>query len=1009
MKKLTTTGKTFRAIVALIAIYWLTQLPPFGGIEGGFCQDNVGIGTTTPDEYAILDLKATDKGLLIPRLNNADRATLGGLLDPVQTGLLVFDTQDTLFYYWDGSQWIQAIGPAGVDGATGPSGADGATGPTGPVGDRYSTTSSDNLTIQLGPPTVCFDVETGLAYSTGQTIIIAYDIGNSMEADVISYNALTGELCVNVTSITGGGSYSSWSVNMSGAPGPAGPIGPTGPTGVTGNTGITGATGPTGVTGNTGLTGATGPTGVTGNTGLTGATGPTGVTGNTGLTGATGPTGVTGNTGLTGATGPTGVTGNTGITGATGPTGVDGATGPTGSTGADGALNAWSLTGNAGTSPPANFIGTTDANDWVIRTSGTERIRVISAGRTVLNKTTPSALDVFSVYGTGTTGAINALGTYAINGYSSAAGTGVYGENTGAGNGVWGGNTSTGTGVYGSNSGAGQGVYGLNSGTNGVGVYGVATGISSNAGGFYASNPGNTWSALLVLHDGTGHAISATNNSSTNFAVQGYNANTTGDAILGIGGNCGSYSHSNNGDGVIGSTDGTGYAIIGSHDAGPWGYIGSSTGGVYGQTDQAASTQNVGAYGVNTNADGIGVYGLGSNSGLFRYIDGGGVEGVGAIGVAGFNETSGKPWGYLGGSLFGVYGYGDEAISDYAACFDPDNFSNAVIYIEGDDADPIIRCNGNNYGFLGTSTGYSWWAVYSYDLFYSNSFTSFDTYDDLEILDKMVENADTLWDPILKSHIIKYDERNLPLCVTNYDDRVSNPDANIFINLGRMIGLTQGSIRQLNRETKARAKRLVARTDIIAQASGINFKNTNNGKVIIKISDFGTEKMEGDEKWVSFSEEFSSQLGYNVPIITVTPNFPSVVLCITEKTTEGFKVVGVSGNGNFLFDWIAMAKVDAEISDSEEIDHIDDVFYRKSFEITKGDYEVIDYDAEKIKKKGKVDKIDKVEELMQMPKKNEQKSKVKKLNEINRKVDIIPEKVKEIELKEKNNDIKKEK
>ena len=40
----------------------------------------------------------------------------------------------------------------------------------------------------------------------------------------------------------------------------------------------------------------------------------------------------------------------------------------------------WHLTGNAGTNPSTNFIGTTDAVDFVTRTDGTERMRVRANG-----------------------------------------------------------------------------------------------------------------------------------------------------------------------------------------------------------------------------------------------------------------------------------------------------------------------------------------------------------------------------------------------------------------------------------------------------------------------------------------------------------------------------------------------------------------------------------------------------------------------------------------------------
>jgi hypothetical protein len=88
-----------------------------------------------------------------------------------------------------------------------------------------------------------------------------------------------------------------------------------------------------------------------------------------------------------GAVGPQGPVGLTGATGPQGPTGV---AGPQGPAGPSGALNAWSLTGNAGTTPTANFIGTTDAQDWVIRTNNAERLRVRSNGNVGIGTNNPT-------------------------------------------------------------------------------------------------------------------------------------------------------------------------------------------------------------------------------------------------------------------------------------------------------------------------------------------------------------------------------------------------------------------------------------------------------------------------------------------------------------------------------------------------------------------------------------------------------------------------------------------
>jgi hypothetical protein len=105
-----------------------------------------------------------------------------------------------------------------------------------------------------------------------------------------------------------------------------------------------------------------------------------------------------------GAIGPQGPIGLPGIQG---PAGV---AGPQGPAGPSGALNAWSLTGNAGTNPTTNFIGTTDAQDWVIKTNNIERMRVLSGGRVGIGTNSPI----------GTFEAANALGYMFLSSSSGA-------------------------------------------------------------------------------------------------------------------------------------------------------------------------------------------------------------------------------------------------------------------------------------------------------------------------------------------------------------------------------------------------------------------------------------------------------------------------------------------------------------------------------------------------------------------------------------------------------------
>lgn len=68
-------------------------------------QDNVGIGTLTPNANALLDLETSNKGLLIPRLSTAQRLAIAGL-GATEKALLVFDTDLNTFFYWDATQWV---------------------------------------------------------------------------------------------------------------------------------------------------------------------------------------------------------------------------------------------------------------------------------------------------------------------------------------------------------------------------------------------------------------------------------------------------------------------------------------------------------------------------------------------------------------------------------------------------------------------------------------------------------------------------------------------------------------------------------------------------------------------------------------------------------------------------------------------------------------------------------------------------------------------------------------
>jgi hypothetical protein len=71
----------------------------------GTYAQNVGIGTTTPNASALLDLNSTTKGLLLPRLNNTQ---MFGIQNPA-SGLVVFNTNYNELYHYNGTNWHSII------------------------------------------------------------------------------------------------------------------------------------------------------------------------------------------------------------------------------------------------------------------------------------------------------------------------------------------------------------------------------------------------------------------------------------------------------------------------------------------------------------------------------------------------------------------------------------------------------------------------------------------------------------------------------------------------------------------------------------------------------------------------------------------------------------------------------------------------------------------------------------------------------------------------------------
>ncbi len=329
MKKI---RKSFLALVLFLMI----------SISAFSQNQNVSINNNgnPPDPFAILDVSSSNKGVLIPRMTTTQRLNITPI-GAAQKGLLVYDTNLSQFWYFDGTQWLPIMGltggtgptgPAGVAGPTGAAGTNGITGPTGPAGTNGAT----GLQGATGP--------TGIAGITGPT-------GPS---------------------------------GADGATGIQGQIGPTGPAGANGATGIQGNVGPTGPSG---ADGATGAQGIQGPTGANGANGANGATGNTGATGAAGSNGATGPTGAAGVAGSIGPTGAAGIAGSVGPTGAVGATGATGPVGCASTNYLMKSNGSSATCTTAPVFEDGSGNVSIGNTSPVSKLNVGTTSQFQVNST----------------------------------------------------------------------------------------------------------------------------------------------------------------------------------------------------------------------------------------------------------------------------------------------------------------------------------------------------------------------------------------------------------------------------------------------------------------------------------------------------------------------------------------------------------------------------------------------------------------------------------------------
>ncbi|MES2141165.1 MAG: hypothetical protein V4511_15770, partial [Bacteroidota bacterium] len=153
-----------KKIIISTALFLAAIITPllWGGASA-FAQNNVGIGILVPAPSSLLDLTASDKGLLIPRLSVLQRDAIAS----PATGLLIYNTDCNVFNYYNGATWvsIDGISVSGpISGSTNP--CQSSTGnvysiPAVPGSTGYNWTVPAGATITSGAGTPSIIVNFG--------------------------------------------------------------------------------------------------------------------------------------------------------------------------------------------------------------------------------------------------------------------------------------------------------------------------------------------------------------------------------------------------------------------------------------------------------------------------------------------------------------------------------------------------------------------------------------------------------------------------------------------------------------------------------------------------------------------------------------------------------------------------------------------------------------------------------------------------------------------------------
>lgn len=154
-------------------------------------QNSVGIGTSNPNSHAVLELVSpgNNQGFLAPGLTTSQRTAMASSLSSNDKGLLVYDTGENKFYFWQGTQWLpiksglELVAGAGIQ-------ITGNTIAVVPDGDGDATNEIQDLNLTGSTLTITNN-------PSATPVNLSAFTGTNSDDQTLTYNPTTGQLTIS--------------------------------------------------------------------------------------------------------------------------------------------------------------------------------------------------------------------------------------------------------------------------------------------------------------------------------------------------------------------------------------------------------------------------------------------------------------------------------------------------------------------------------------------------------------------------------------------------------------------------------------------------------------------------------------------------------------------------------------------------------------------------------------------------------------------------------------------